>query len=195
MENYKELYPEMEELKQQFKLLTEKVEKQEIVTKQLIKEVEKKKIRKYEFWNRELWGILFFIICMLLILDMYSDGYPLWAYLSIPYMSIILIVINFVAYKLNKKYLETIGYSIIKYTEDLSKQSNNSLKSFFITIVLLMPVFIHFVFLTKYMIMTDKLPFNTNSYWLISASVIILAIVTSIVLRKVLKRVTLRCLR
>lgn len=185
----------MEELKQQFKLLTEKVERQEIVTKQLIKEVEKKKIRKYEFWNRELWGILFFIICMLLILDMYSDGYPLWAYLSIPYMSIILIVINFVAYKLNKKYLETIGYSIIKYTEDLSKQSNNSLKSFFITIVLLMPVFIHFVFLTKYMIMTDKLPFNTNSYWLISASVIILAIVTSIVLRKVLKRVTLRCLR
>ena len=195
MENYKELYPEMEELKQQFKLLTEKVERQEIVTKQLIKEVEKKKIRKYEFWNRELWGILFFIICMLLILDMYSDGYPLWAYLSIPYMSIILIVINFVAYKLNKKYLETIGYSIIKYTEDLSKQSNNSLKSFFITIVLLMPVFIHFVCLTKYMIMTDKLPYNTNSYWLISASVIILAIVTSIVLRKVLKRVTLRCLR
>ena len=64
--------PEMEELKLQFKLLTEKVEEQQIVTKQLIKEVEKKKIRKYEFWNRELFSILFFIVCMLLIINMYK---------------------------------------------------------------------------------------------------------------------------
>ena len=190
-----EFNPEMEELKLQFKLLTEKVEEQQIVTKQLIKEVEKKKIRKYEFWNRELFGILFFATSTLLIFDMYNEGYPLWTYLSIPYMSVILTVLNLIAYKHKKKYLEAISYSVIRYTEDLSKQSNNSLKSFFITIVLLMPVFIHFVFLIKYMIMTDKLPYDTDSYWLISASMIILAIVTSIVVRKLLKKVTLRCLR
>ena len=49
MENSMEFNPEIEEMKHQFQLLTEKLDKQNIITRQLVKEIAKRKIYEHKF--------------------------------------------------------------------------------------------------------------------------------------------------
>ena len=62
MEKNQNLNPELEQIRKQFRMLTEKVEKQNIVTDQLMREVSKSKIFKYQFMRH--WGLILIALSM-----------------------------------------------------------------------------------------------------------------------------------
>ena len=48
---------EMDEFREQFKMLTDKMDKQSIVTAELMREVSKRKIKRFEFWSWWIFNI------------------------------------------------------------------------------------------------------------------------------------------
>ena len=87
MEKNQNLNPELEEMREQFRMLTEKVDKQNIVTNQLIREVSKSKVFKYDFVKH------YGLVLVALFASAYGVymtidfGYPFWTSLSFFYMS------------------------------------------------------------------------------------------------------------
>ena len=76
MEKNQNLNPELEQIREQFRMLTEKVEKQNIVTDQLMREVSKSKIFKYQFMRH--WGLILIALSMSVygIYMTFDFGYP-----------------------------------------------------------------------------------------------------------------------
>lgn len=75
---------EMDEFREQFKMLTDKMEKQNIVTAELMREVSKRKIRRFEFWRSWIFNILLIVVCILAIYGHCVKDYPSW--MLIPYI-------------------------------------------------------------------------------------------------------------
>lgn len=194
MGNNMEFNPEIEEMKHQFQLLAEKVDKQKIVTDKLIKDVEKRKIRHFEFWDSGIFIILFFITAVGLVLEIYKEGYPIWTSFSLIYMSIILISLKLLTFKRHKSYLKSIGYDVVRYLEDLKKRQKKSLSNFIITLSLFIPVFVHLGYLLKYVISIENLTYSTQSYWIILITSIVLVCIMGILIDRLKEKITIRIL-
>ena len=194
MENKIEINSELEEMRSQFKILTDKIEKQNIITKQLILELDKKKIRNYEFWSCSLPYIILWLTFPYVLWCMYSEGYPLWTYFSVIYLTILSIVLKVLMYKSEKQYLLKIGYDVIKYTEDIKRHKDQLLKSFIFALLLMVPAFIHLGFFANYLVNIGDTLYGIQSWWVYTFTGIILVIIVVLMLKKLIDRFTIKIL-
>ena len=97
---------DFEEMRAQFKMLTEKVEKQNVITKQLLEEISRQKIRTDEFWTSWFGYIMLWVTIFITIINFYKEGYPLWGYFSIIYMGFLATILKIFELIGNKKYLK-----------------------------------------------------------------------------------------
>lgn len=195
MENNMEFNPEIEEMKHQFQLLTEKVDKQNIITRQLVKEIAKRKIYEHKFFSQEIPYILFWIITIILIIEMNNENYPIWTYFSIIYIGITSIIIKILSYFAEKKYLEKIGFDVTKYIDDLKQNYQKDIyKQCVIILCYLLPTYIHMGYFIDFLISQGETLFGIQSWWFCIAFMIIVPIVIGSYLYKLIFKLSFRFL-
>ena len=123
-------------------MLMNKIEKQNIVTTELMREVSKSKIQKFEFWRYWIFNILLVLMSILAIYAHSVSDYPLW--MLIPYIY----MIGFVIYawirgeKNQREFLKKIDYDIVKFWEEQERENKHSLKSIVKLCLILLPLLI-----------------------------------------------------
>ena len=175
---------DFEEMRAQFKMLTEKVEKQNVITTQLLEEISKQKIRKYEFWTSWFGYIMLCVTIFGAIINLYNEGYPLWAYFSIIYMGIITSILKILEYIGNKKYLNKIGYDVVKYTEDLNNRNSNIYKTIILFLFLILPAIINLCYFVNYLIKSGESVLGIDQWWIYVLIGLTIAISLGIILKK-----------
>ena len=181
MEENQKLNPELEEIREQFKMLTEKVDKQNIVTDQLMREVSKSKIFKYEFCKH--WGLILVALFMSAygVYMTFDFGYPLWTSLSFFYMLGLLLWSSYKHYVRESKYLESINYDMATFWErqDTILKKKYTVKSILCPLLELLPIFVHGVFLSRYLYSIGEIKITGEYWWLyLLLSVCILIVLT-----------------
>lgn len=168
MEKSFEVNPELEEMREQFRMLTEKVEKQNIVTEQLMREVSKKKIQRFEFWESGIFYILLTLLCGYGIVSGIIEGHPFWTSFSYIYVIILVNVIYIWHAKVHREYLSKIDYNLIKYWEDVEQrlQRGTLRKTKLVLCLMLVPILVHSVFVFNYMISIEDIAFLEGHSWL-----------------------------
>lgn len=159
MEKNFEVNPELEEMREQFRMLTEKVEKQNIVTEQLMKEVSKKKIQRFEFWAYWIFYVVGATAGIWGIASVFLEGHPLWTSFSFVYMLLLLLVMAILRRIKNHKYFSRINYDLTTYCKDeeSSWHRKTSVKATYVIVLIIAPIFIHGVFLFDYLISVQYL--------------------------------------
>ncbi|MBR4882299.1 MAG: hypothetical protein IKU18_00325 [Bacteroidales bacterium] len=179
---------DFEEMRAQFKMLTEKVEKQNVITKQLLEEISRQKIRKYEFWTSWFGYIMLWVTIFITIINFYKEGYPLWGYFSIIYMGFLATILKIFELIGNKKYLKKIGYDVVKYIEDLKNRNSNIYKTIISFILLILPAIINFWYLVNYLINSGEIEFGIEQWWIYILIGITTAISLGIILKKIITK-------
>lgn len=154
-----EVNPELEEMREQFRMLTEKVDKQNIVTDQLMREVSKKKIHRFEFWAYWIFYIAGSMAAIWGIVSIFLEGHPLWTSFSFVYMLLLLVILAILRMIKNHKYFSRINYDLTTYLKDEESSGNRktSVKAACIIVLIFAPIFIHGVFLFDYLISVQYL--------------------------------------
>lgn len=176
MEKNFEVNPELDEMREQFRMLTEKVEKQNIVTEQLMREVSKKKIQRFEFWRYFVLDIVLTLICVWGIVLMVLEGHPFWTSLSFIYIILIICVLTILHIRVTRRYLSRIDYDLSKYWDDVEKglHRKTNWKAIYIVDLIIAPILIHSIFLFDYLISVNEIHF-LGVHWL--PYIIVLALV------------------
>lgn len=146
---------EMDEFREQFKMLTDKMEKQNIVTAELMREVSKRKIRRFEFWRSWIFNILLIIVCILAIYEHCVKDYPAWMLIPYIYMIGLALYAWIVGESNQRKYLKKIDYDVVRYWEDQGRKKKYSSKSILKLCLILLPVIVSGVFNCYYAIAND----------------------------------------
>ena len=167
MEKNFEVNPELEDMREQFRMLTEKVEKQNIVTEQLMREVSKKKIQRFEFWAYWIFYVVGATAGIWGIASVFLEGHPLWTSFSLVYMLLLLLVMAILRRIKNHKYFSRINYDLTTYwkDEEMSWQRKISAKTACIVALILTPIFIHGAFLIDYLISVNEVNFLGGQLW------------------------------
>ena len=168
MKKNQNLNPELEEMREQFRMLTEKVEKQNIVTNQLIREVSKSKVFKYDFVKH--YGLILFALFASVygVYMTFEFGYPFWTSLSFLYMAGLLLRATYKHYERESKYLESINYDMATFWERQETILNKkyTFKSICVPLLELLPVFVHGVFLARYLRSIGEIKIQGDYWWL-----------------------------
>ena len=146
---------EMDEFREQFKMLTDKMEKQNIVTAELMREVSKRKIRRFEFWRSWIFNILLIIVCILAIYEHCVNDYPAWMLIPYVYMIGLALYAWIVGENNQRKYLKKIDYDVVRYWEDQERKKKYSSKSTMKLYLILLPLIVSGVFNCYYAIAND----------------------------------------
>ena len=153
MEKNQDLNEELDQMREQFRLLTEKVDKQNIVTDQLMREVSKSKIFKYDFMKHYGLVLVALFASANGIYMTFDFGYPFWTSLSFFYMAGLLLRSSYKHYERERKYLESINYDMATFWErqDTILKKKHTFKSLCVPFLELSPVLVHGVFLARYL--------------------------------------------
>ena len=193
MEKNQNLNPELEEMREQFRMLTEKVDKQNIVTNQLIREVSKNKVFKYDFVKH------YGLVLVALFASAYGVymtidfGYPFWTSFSFFYMAGLLFRASYKHYERESKYLESINYDLATFWERQESilKKRHTFKSVCIPLLELSPVFIHGVFLCRYLRSIGEIKIPGDYWWLYLLLLVCVLLVTTFFFAKAYCRVLL----
>ena len=180
-----------EEIHEQFKMLMNKIEKQNIVTTELMREVSKSKIQKFEFWRYWIFNILLVLMSILAIYAHSVSDYPLWMLIPYIYMIGLALYAWMAGEKNQREYLKKIDYDIVKYWEEQEKEKKHSTRSIIQLCLILLPLLISGGFNCYYAIAVDCKIVGIYNF-LIVISTIVLIIFASIFLNKKYKRFLIR---
>ena len=133
---------EMDEFREQFKMLTDKMDKQSIVTAELMREVSKRKIKRFEFWSWWIFNILLVLVCVIAIYCQCVNNYPLWMLIPYIYMIGLVIYAWIRGEKNQREFLKKIDYDIVKFWEEQERENKHSLKSIVKLCLILLPLLI-----------------------------------------------------
>ena len=138
-------FSELQELKNQFNLLNEKLEKQRIINEEMIKESMKEKLSHIDRWYQSrfrLNTIPALIICSVFFIRYLNDGFGHWGY------CLLILIVGSISFYLDKKAYHALDIKNLPYlsmteaTENIIKNKKiSSLTNkiiFFPSIVLLM---------------------------------------------------------
>ena len=174
MENNRmEFNPDMDEMKAQYRLFTEKIAKENIVTSQQLCEVKSGKARNYEFKNTRVCFAVLFILSPYVVYRMYGAGYPLWTYFSIVYMWCLVLVFKLAGYRRSKIHIIKLGREVVQYVEEIKWESSNNGRYNAVIFGLFIPVCVHLAFYLWYILTTGRFVFGSQVWWVYGVTAII----------------------
>ena len=197
MEKNQDLSQEFEQMREQFRMLTEKVEKQNIVTDQLIREVSKRKVFRYDFIQHYALILVALFTSACGAYMTFDQGYPFWTSLSFFYMSGLLITTTYKHYESERKYLESINYDMATFwkRKDAILKKKPTFKSLCILFLEISPIIVHGVFLARYLRSIGEIKIPGDYWWVCLIGLVCLLIISIIFFGKVYSRTVLDLFR
>ena len=186
MEKNQNLNPELEQIREQFRMLTEKVEKQNIVTDQLMREISKSKIFKYQFMRH--WGLILIALSMSVygIYMTFDFGYPFWTSWSFIYMIGLLLWSSYKHHDRQSEYLKSINYDLATFWKRQDEILNKkfTFRSIARPLLELLPIFVHGVFLARYLRSIGEIKIPGDYWWVYLLLSVCVLMISAILLAK-----------
>lgn len=177
--------------------LTTRIDDHQGKIEKLVLSFSKMRISKYEFMTYWVFASMEIMLCIVGLIYMFHEGYPLWTGLSFAYM---LVGVIWIAYKRehrNEEYYKRINYDLDTLWNDEEMRLNKkiSLKQHLRKFLHLLPIFIHSGFVARYLYSIGEIGSLGDRWWVVVLLLMLISLLSAYVLGKEYMRSVLNVFR